>query len=372
MVDRLILLHSDRGRAVDGIRDHSRFLAQELSRRSIQVRMGAPQGGPNGAGAAAWARAIYRLRGAGPGSAVVLQYMPFCFARWGFAPWLPLYLLALRLQSRRPTIAIVVHEPYVPMISWQWVLMGLWQRLQLFALRATADVLFTSIDLWARTLEKPPPRRPVQRLPVGSNFPDRRSKRDDARVRLGFDEGTIVLATIGRDHPVWRREYVVAAVNAIAESGRAVELLSLGGEAPELVGLDAAVAVHRPGYLEDDELAENLAAADMFLAPLLDGVSTKRGTLMAALQHGLPVVGTVGPMTDPILRDSREALRLTEVRDPDSFADSAVQLAEDEVARMSAATAARQLYESHFSWPVIASELIEALPDGRGYLEGSS
>ena len=257
----------------------------------------------------------------------------------------------------------MVHEPYVPMISWRWVLMGLWQRFQLAAMRTAADVVFTSIDPWARRFENQLPRRPVHHLPVGSNFPDCRADREDARRQLGVDNETLVVATIGRDHPSWCREYVAAAMNAITADGRPVVLLSLGAEVPGLSNLDPSIAVHEPGYLEDSELAGRLAAADLFLAPLLDGVSTRRTALMAALQHGLPVVGTAGPLTDPILRESSDALRLVAVRDPEAFARATVQLAGDQGARESARTAARRLYEGHFSWPVIARKLIEALSD---------
>ncbi len=105
---------------------------------------------------------------------VVLQYNPFMYGRWGFTPWLPAALL--RMRRRHPTleVALMVHEPYVPMINWRWTLMGIWQRSQLFALRAVADPVFASIDAWTSTLGEMRPRRVVHHLPVGSNLPDRR------------------------------------------------------------------------------------------------------------------------------------------------------------------------------------------------------
>jgi glycosyltransferase involved in cell wall biosynthesis len=364
MVERVILVHSDRGRIVDGIRDHSQRLAQELSRQSIRVELrSCIAGGGRGQGHMDALRAWRELRRSGEASVIVLQYSPFCFARWGFAPWLPACLLTIKASRSRPMVALMVHEPYVPMISWRWALMGLWQRLQLSALRLAADVVFTSIDPWAKRFEAQLPKRPVHHLPVGSNFPDSRSQRHEERRRMGIDDDTLVVATMGRDHPAWLSDYVAGAANAIAGSGRPLALLSMGAEAPTLSSLDPSITVHTPGYLESGELACKLAAADLFLAPLIDGISTRRGTVMVALQHALPVVGTAGPLTDPILRESNSALRLTQVGNKELFANAAVRLADDPHARASTGAAARLLYERNFDWPVIVRKLLAGLPE---------
>jgi glycosyltransferase involved in cell wall biosynthesis len=364
MVERLILVHGDRGHAVDGIRDHTGQMVEALSSHLIsaaEFRLQIAEGpaGSGGGSLQLW-RKLRRLDGL---AAVFLQYSPFCFGRWGFAPWLPAFLLAIKAEKRRPTVALMVHEPYVPMNSWRWTLMGLWQRLQLGALRLAADVVFASIEPWTKTLAAQPPRRPVHHLPVGSNFPDARRERVDERRRRGFDDGTLVVSCLGRDHPGWLGEYVVAAVNALARTERPLVFLNMGAESPRLAGLDPRVAVHAPGFLEADRFAAALAASDLFLVPTVDGVSTRRGSLMAALQHGLPVVGTAGPLTDPVLRNASAALRLTKVGDPERFARSAVLLAADPEARASAGAAARELYEREFDWAVIARKLVAALPN---------
>ncbi len=370
MVNRIVLVHSDRGRVVDGIRDYSDQLGAELSHKAFQVEQQVHTPRESGEGVqrlpSALLRVLYmmrELRRADRGSVIVLQYSPFCFARWGFAPWLPLWFLAVRTRRNRPALALMVHETHVPMQSWRWALMGLWQRVQLSALRLTADVVFTSIEPWAVTLEAQIPRRPVHHLPVGSNFPDSRSKRDAVRRQLGVDDRALVVATFGRSHPSWLGEYVVAAANAISATGMPLVLLVMGAEAPELAGLDPSIAVHAPGYLEAEELGGMLAASDLFLAPLIDGVSTRRGTVMAALQHGLPVVGTSGPLTDDVLREVGSALRLIPVGSAERFANEAMRLAGDPIARTSAGTASRLMYERNFDWPVIADKLLDALPE---------
>ncbi|HVO55188.1 MAG TPA: glycosyltransferase [Solirubrobacterales bacterium] len=361
MVERLILLQGDQGHIADGIRDHTARIAEELPRHRVaaarlRVRVG------EGRGLAGSLRLWRSLRNLPESSAVLVQYSPFCFGRWGFAPWLPAYLWAIGRRRRGPAVAVMVHEPYVPMVSWRWTLMGLWQRLQLALLRLSADVVFASIEPWASEFEALPPWRPVHHLPVGSNFPDGRSERELERRRLGLGEDTVVLCCLGRDHQTWLGEEVVETANAVARSRGSAVLVTLGAYAPDLSGLDPAVETVQPGYLEPERFAAALAASDVFLAPVSDGVSTRRGSLMAALQHGLPVVGTDGALTDPVLRRSTPALALAPVGDRDRFTASAVRLAEDREARAAAAAAARDLYEREFDWGVIAERLLAGLP----------
>jgi glycosyltransferase involved in cell wall biosynthesis len=154
--------------------------------------------------------------------------------------------------------------------------------------------------------------------------------------------------------------HAVRAANALVEKAGTV-LLQLGAGAPEPEGLSEHVRLYRPGRLADEELASWLSAADVFLAPFVDGVSTRRGSMMAALQHAVPVVGTTGRLTDSVLAQASDALTLVSVDRPDLFADAAVQLAHsgDDAARRG--RAGRSLYESTFDWPVVAGRLLQAL-----------
>lgn len=355
-LERVVLVHGDRGAAVDGIRDYTDRLAGELTRRSLDAsELLLPVGGPRGSLRTLFAR---RLAALDPGTAVVLQYSPFCYGRRGFAPWLPFDLLRLRGRRGRPRVAVMIHEPYVPIEDWRSSLMGAWQRFQLGSLRLAVDAVFASIEPWARKFAAHLPHRPGRHLPVGSNFPDGRAARAASRRRLGADEGTLVIACLGRDHPAWLGEHVVAATNRIA--GEAPVLLNLGAEAATPAGLDPAVRVVRPGLLTPEDFAAHLAAADLFLAPTVDGVSTRRGSTMAALQHGVPVLATEGPLTDSVLRRT-PALSLTPVGDREAYARAAAALAADPERRRTAGRAGRDLYEREFDWPVIGGRLIAGL-----------
>ncbi len=252
----------------------------------------------------------------------------------------------------------MVHEAFVPIESVKSLMMGTWQRLQLRAVLRAADVIMVTTSSWIRLL--PSDCRPVA-IPVGSSLPDGRDRRQFSRDALGADSETLVLATFGQDHPSRLLDYVVAATNAVAAQGQMVTLLCLGSGKRALDGLDPRVELRRPGRQSDDELATELSAADIYLGAFSDGLSTRRTTLMAALQHALPVVGTDGSRTEPELRREHAAIDWTPAGDRQRFADVVVQLANDAALRQRRGAAARALYERSFSWDLIAKSVLAAL-----------
>jgi glycosyltransferase involved in cell wall biosynthesis len=196
---------------------------------------------------------------------------------------------------------------------------------------------------------------------VGSNLPDGRGRRDEARGRLGIAADELVIATLGSGSPAWLAGPLLAAAAAVAEARCPASALLLGGDSPDVDGLGDVLPVRRPGWLSDEDLAAALAAADLFLLPLADGVSTRRTTLMAALQHAVPVVATLGPLTDRQLFEAGDALRLVPVARVDLFVQAVRGLAEEPAARVRLGRAGRSLYERAFSWDRIATRLLRAL-----------
>jgi glycosyltransferase involved in cell wall biosynthesis len=290
--------------------------------------------------------------------AVILQYNPFSFGRWGFAPRLVLDMYRLGHRHPRTRRAVMVHEPFVPIRSVKSLVMGSWQRLQFRALLALADLVFVSTSSWNPRL--PASCRPIT-APVGSNLPDGRRQRAERRRAIDASPETIVLATFGTGHPSRLLGHVVAAANAVAAEHDRVMLLVLGTGAQPLCGLDESVTVRRPGLQSPDELAAELSAADIYLSAFVDGLSTRRTSLMAGLQHALAVVGTDGPLTEPDLRREEAAISWVSASDRAGFARAALALAGDPAARLRRGLEARRLYERRFSWERIAELTITAV-----------
>jgi glycosyltransferase involved in cell wall biosynthesis len=359
---RIALVTQRSGDRINAISEYSAHLTDALTRGGLQADLHLRSEGRRfllaGAESGAGDDLGRQMRGY---DAMVLQYNPFMYGRWGFTPWLPLAVLGLRRTAARPLIALMVHEPCVDMVDWRSVLMGLWQRVQLASLVRSSDIVFVSVDVWTPYLRGRRRSTPVLHLPVGSNLPDRRESRSAERARLGVAPGDVVLAAFGTGNPARLLDYAVAAANRLVISGRQVTLLNLGHGASRLDGLDQRVRLEHPGALPDSVVAARLASVDIFLAPYIDGVSSRRTALMAALQHGLPVVGTDGASTDHLLRRATEALRLVPVGSSESFAEAVSSLAVDADLRSVMGNAARRLYEECFNWPVLAGRLQRGL-----------
>jgi glycosyltransferase involved in cell wall biosynthesis len=255
----------------------------------------------------------------------------------------------------------MVHEPFVPLSGCRQAVMGVWQRAQLRALGFVADVIFASTEKWAERLGATRPQTPTHHLAVGSNLPDMWGFRREERNRLGVADDAVVLASLGSPHPSRLLQDVVLAANAVASLSIPTVLLNLGAEAPALMGLDSRVVAYSPGRLPAADLARRLAAADISLAPFVDGISTRRTSLMAALQHGLAIVGTDGPLTDTILRQPNNGISLVPVSRPDLFAATTRALAANAKSRFALGASARRFYFQAFDWPVLAKRMLVEL-----------
>lgn len=340
----------------NGVRDHGDQLAAALMRAGHTASVVDLHGTT---GAAATLRTVSAA--AGPHSWILLQYVPHAFARRGVAPGLPWWLAALRRRRPDLRIATLVHEPYVRFERPQDLLLSPAMRLQLAAVCALSDTVLATTETWARMV-RPLARAAVQTLPVGSNLPDRRAARASTRNELGADEDTLVLSAFATGAATTDREAVRLAAAAAAGRAGGALFLNLGAGAPEVGDLGADVRVVAPGMVDAGDLAGLLAASDVLLAPFVDGVSARRTTVVAALQHAVPTVTTVGWGTDGFLRDSR-GLELVSVGDRRAFADATEGLARSAERRGRAARAARCLFDERFSWPVIGARFLSALAE---------
>jgi hypothetical protein len=357
---RIAVLAADSRREADGIRDYTAQVVRSLQaspHAEAALFLRGSEGGWRSANGADW--------GVGAAEAAVLQYNPFWYGRRGFAPGLVRDVARLRRAPGAPAVALMVHETYVDMKNLRWALMGGWQRLQLAALRQLTDLQLCSTESWMRRLTRWPGAAPVHHLPVPSNFPDRRSEAARARGELAPAGDGMLLTCFGLRHPGRLEGHVLAAAEAVAAGGRPSTVLNLGTGEAAVEELAPGVTVRSPGYLPEDAVARLLAATDLFLAPYADGVSTRRTTVMSALQHAVPVLGTDGHLTDRVLRESNGALRLVPVAERDRFAAEAGRLAREGGERRALGAAGRDLYARAFDWPVLVDRLLELLPVGR-------
>lgn len=355
---------------LDGIGDYTACLAAELAKSAtVTVLTGAPAPDPipgvrvETAFSADNPASVKRIAGfveADRPDWVLLQYNPFSFGRWGLNLHLPRVLS--RIKRGGPRFALMVHEPFVPIISPQFAVMATWQRWQLRALGRSADRVFFSIDPWAKRFQRWFPRTPVTHLPVGSNIPLVPISRAEAKARLGIPAGVVVLGLFGTASSGRLLDRTQGALTALRAADVPVRVLYVGPHKAAICAALGDADVIADGPFPADEVSRRLSAMDVYLAAYIDGVSTRRGAFIAALQHGVATVGTRGPLTDAMLeREDGRALLLADVGVAGAFEGLVKGLAADPEGCARLGQSARSFHDADLSWGSIAAKMMSSL-----------
>jgi glycosyltransferase involved in cell wall biosynthesis len=263
-------------------------------------------------------------------------------------------------------LAVMFHETYVPPVNWKFKVMRFWQVRQYRELADLADVRLFSIEKWAEREAIRCPQRPASatvHVPVGSNLPFCQPLEAKSRDDLGIPPDAIVCGIFGSAHPSRLLDWLGAAVSELRSENFNVVVLYIGCDGEQVRKACSGASVFDQGRLTADEAARCFSAMDLYISPFIDGLSTRRGSVMAALQHGVPVVSTIGELTDKLFAESLHAVRLVDARDKSQFV-AAVKACALDPGNMGANGA--ELYRSHFDWPQIALKVVDhvsVIPD---------
>lgn len=277
---------------------------------------------------------------------LVLQYNPFAFGRWGMNPWLvPVLLSVKRRFSCR--LAVIYHELYTQDAGARPSVMRLWQVPQCRRLARISDLNVASCEIYMKQMRGW--GCPAESMPVGSNLPlGERSNEGKA--------GAIVLGTFGTGHVSRRMDWISAAAQAVADQGLLDKVVFVGAGGSVARQHFNGLPMETTGTVSDSEASAALAKLDVFLGPFSDGLTARRGSVAAALQHSVAVVSTLSERTDAIFRAADgKALRLAP--DRNSFCRQVVELAADRQRRREMGAAGAKLYADNMDWPVLAKRL---------------
>ncbi len=361
---------------LDGIGDYSAKLAAELSTSNEVVvftsedQVADPIAGVRVVQAFDWSRPrsnwqlVERVREERP-DWVIVQYNPFGWGRRGLNLQLP---RVLRRISGFSKVAVMFHERYFASAGdWRRAPMAAWQRWQYRQLVAAASVCLYSTEPWVPDHQKRFPGKPADLLPVGSNLPLSPGSRDDARRMLGIQPTTVVLGLFGSAHVSRLLPWIRLAAENLRAKGTDSMVLYLGPDQKAITEALPDVPVRCEGALPAAEVSRRLRAIDIYLSPFIDGVSTRRGSLLAALQHGLATVGTTGHSTGPLLASQADRAFLLVPSDaPQAFVAAVERLAAEPELRARLERNGEALFRSTFSWGQITSRLVEILQQSTG------
>jgi glycosyltransferase involved in cell wall biosynthesis len=134
--------------------------------------------------------------------------------------------------------------------------------------------------------------------------------------------------------------------------------LLLGGVPREWFSLSTPVLI--PGWLDSNALSAHLQLTDIVLMPHAFGLSAKRGTLMAALEHALPVVGTKGALTDSFW-SALAGVMMVDIANAADFAAAVAVLCPDRRRQQTHGLQNAKYYREQLAWPNIAQKFLGAI-----------
>ncbi|HID86255.1 MAG TPA: glycosyltransferase [Anaerolineae bacterium] len=303
-----------------------------------------------------------------------ILHIQYQAAAYGMHPAINFLPLRLRLTPDRPRTVVTFHDLKVPYlfpkagrIRW-WVVLAL--------ARWSDAVIVTNKEDLSKLSSYPLTPNPYL-VPIGSNIapqPPADYDRDAWRTRWGVGPEETLLSYFGFLNESKGGETLIRALGRLVREGHPVRLLMVGGQVGDsdptnVVYLERVRAlieelgltdrVSWTGYTPQAEVSANLLASDLCVLPYRDGASFRRGSFMAALAHGLPIV-TTEPRTqgrEPRLVDG-ENVALVPPDDPAALAGAIARLMAAPHLRRRLGEGARALAR-FFSWDRIARQTLQ-------------
>jgi glycosyltransferase involved in cell wall biosynthesis len=252
-------------------------------------------------------------------------------------------------------LAVMVHEMFMPANSPANALMSICQRWQFAAVTSTADLTLFSTGPWHDRYRRRHPGRRSLHMPVGSNLSVVPADRDEMRAELKLPAGAVVLGTFGGHHPSRLLNWLAEAAGRLKTCGFDVRILSIGPAGTAVRSWMSSLPVIDLGPLAADQVSRYFRAIDIYCCPFIDGVSTRRGSFFAGIQHGLAVVTTDGYHTDQGLRQLHgDAIFAVPATQPAAYMEAVLRLARQPELRQAMGQRARHAFDSNYALPVLA------------------
>jgi glycosyltransferase involved in cell wall biosynthesis len=200
-------------------------------------------------------------------------------------------------------------------------------------------------------------------IPIGANIPAiplQQSAQTDVTKSIAI----FGVTDYGEQRQRWELGEIAHAVRVATANGVGVKLLFLGrgtGQAGEAIrhvmhGIPAEVATL--GMLSAERIAERLATSDVMLF-VRGKIHPRRGTVIAGIACGLPIVGYAGMAEGTPLMEA--GLELVPYGDRDALGDALTRILTDATLRRVLHQRSVYAYQKYFSWDTIAGSYVRFL-----------
>jgi glycosyltransferase involved in cell wall biosynthesis len=213
---------------------------------------------------------------------------------------------------------------------------------------------------------------PLFKIPIGSNVEGQTlsfAQRQARRRERGYADDALVISYFGFLNRSKGGLTLIETLDKLVRAGRNAHLLMIGEQVGasdptnyrylqevegRIVALGLADRVQWTGHQSDAEVGADLNAADLLFMPYVDGVSLRRGTLMAGLVNGCAIVTTYPQDPLPELVDGRDLLAVPP-EDAAAGASAILRIADDPALAGRLRSNARYASEQ-FAWSAIAAQ----------------
>jgi glycosyltransferase involved in cell wall biosynthesis len=359
-----------------GVSDYTYQISQELAKSGDRVHVWSPETNsegvhketaevhalPRGFGWR-WLRVLdRRLRSHRGPRNILIQYVPHMYG-WksmnlAFCWWI--------FRQRKHNVFIMFHEVAFPFRSGQRLrhgVLAIVHRLMAWTILRSVRHSFTSTEPYMALLQKLGSHQtPISLLRICSNVPMESYRPDSQSARKERAARDLFTVGIFSNFNAQIREVNEPVLARVLENPK-IEVLLLGpGESfrqslAKQCSADGRVST--TGRLRVNQVAEHMRRCDALLQLYPDGASAARGTLIAAMASGVPVVTASGPSTDRLLLDS--GAMLFPDGSPQAIRDAIELLGENPALARELAARAQRLYRESFQPPVIVSRIRDAV-----------
>ena len=344
----------------DAVEEYCRYLGEAFRAQGIGLAIERVPWEHRG-----WRRALRSLRRRAKmwkGLWVVVQYTALAWSSRGFPLRFPRVLEILKRAGVR--VAVVYHD--VEPFAGTRFIDRLRRHTQLRAMRQAMDLC--DMAVFTVPMEKLSWMQPQYRhsvfIPVGANLPaagegvSRKSLARGGKLNIG------VFSVTGGSATQKEIGEIVEAVRFASARVRNLKLTVLGRNSKptedefrrRLDGVPVEIQVL--GVLSNEDVARTLSSCDVLLF-VRGPISTRRGSAIAGIACGLPVIAAEGPETCSLIADAGVAFYTPQKKS--DLGAVLLHVLQDEHYRASLAQRSWIAQQRYFSWTVIASRYAEFL-----------
>lgn len=355
---RVIALLGRRDAPTDAVEEYCRYLGEALIAEDFDLIIERVAWKESG-----WGRAVSEVRERAHGwrgAWVFVQYTALAWSERGF-PLRFLQVLKI-LKAAGVRLGVVFHdfEPY----AGKRAIDAVRRRVQLRVMRTSlrlCDAAVLTVPLQKSSWIKHEPGKGYF-IPVGANLPTSSDANSRQGISMGGKLSIAVYSITGGEAGRWEIDNIVEAVRFAAGRVGNLRLIVFGRNAQDAESeltkrfRDSEVELHVLGVLPPEDVVRSLSISDVLLF-VRGPISTRRGSAIAGIACGLPVIAFEGPETAAPITEA--GLAIFSPQRKGDLGDVLLRVLQDEHYRASLAQRSLVAQRQYFSWHVIAARYAE-------------